>query len=426
MRGRPLYHHPIGAALAGGALATAWYATCQSVVPQPIADWASMFGAIAVAASVPLWLSRKPQKRMTTTADPVEALKALRDEVWIIDATTRKIRFANDTALARQGRQDRHEADEAFSDWLHLDDDGLLNDAIRQISEGHADTEQCRITRGVQHFEVDLTRLRKADQPDRILIVFHDVTLSAAHEQLKADFVSTVSHELRSPLTSIKGAMGLLLSNAAGDLPKPARGLLEIAHRNAERLVLIINDILDLEKIVAGGMEFDVSPVDLSALAKEAVASSALYFERFDLQIDIVGADQPHWVNTDPNRIMQVLTNLLTNAAKFSRTGGTLELRLDTSATGTTVSVKDHGAGIPEADQHKIFQRFADMTNSDRAAKGGTGLGLSICKAIVENLGGQIGFDSVEGEGATFYFILPDTEAAQNTAPNTVSMQSVG
>lgn len=189
-----------------------------------------------------------------------------------------------------------------------------------------------------------------------VMLVLRDVTEDLAEAKVKEDFVSTVSHELRSPLTSIKGSMGLLLSNAVGELPAPARKLLEVAHRNAERLTLIINDILDLQKIADGGMDIDVQRLDLTALVAEAIDASALSFKPFDLTIDVIGGEAPVWVDSDPNRIIQVLENLLSNAAKFSRSGGVIAVTLGSSDDAVNVSVRDQGIGIPEADQCKVFE----------------------------------------------------------------------
>jgi len=190
-------------------------------------------------------------------------------------------------------------------------------------------------------------------------------------------------------------------------LPKPARALLDIAHRNAARLVLIINDILDLQKIVDGGMEFVAEEVDAAALVHEAIAASALYLQRIDLEMEVVGAQAPVLLLSDPNRIIQVLGNLLSNAAKFSKPHGKITVCIAQTAVCVTISVRDEGAGIPEIEQNKIFKRFADMTNSDRQKKGGSGLVLSICKAIVEKLGGSIGFESMQNVGTTFFVNIP-------------------
>jgi len=171
------------------------------------------------------------------------------------------------------------------------------------------------------NFEGSIKWLNKGTVDGRLLIMLHDITERLEQERLQADFISMVSHELRSPLTSIKGSMGLLLSKAAGQLPPKAEGLLEIAHRNADRLVLIINDILDMEKISSGRLDFELETADLSELVAESLRANATAHQRFGLQIKCHGVDTPTYIETDANRIIQVLTNLMSNAAKFSSSG---------------------------------------------------------------------------------------------------------
>ena len=156
------------------------------------------------------------------------------------------------------------------------------------------------------------------------------------------------------------------------------------------------------------------------SLLRETGDANASLEQRFGVRIQIENLNTPIWLNTDPNRVIQVLTNLLSNAAKFSKPGDRILVRAEDDPNELRISVTDKGQGIPMAEQHKVFQRFADLSNSNRAAKGGTGLGLSVCKAIVENLGGKIGFDSREGFGTTFYFTLPKKTSqmgAKETAP---------
>ena len=339
------------------------------------------------------------------------ALHELRDSIWLVDAESEHFHYMNRTALDWMGLKGGSYETLTLEDIQTRMNITPLIDAYRTIRDQGREDVQCNIVlEGIQ-FEVSVKRVAIDDQNDQILFVFQDISNRVEKEQMKAEFVSTVSHELRSPLTSIKGSMGLLLSNAAGELPDKARGLLEIAHRNAERLVLIINDILDLEKIMAGGMDFESVPTDLSELINEAVLASSVNSRRFDVDIQTTGTDEPVHVHTDPNRVIQVLTNFLSNAAKFSRPNGKVVVSLVQQQGQVRVAVKDHGQGIPARDKHKIFERFADMANSDRAAKGGTGLGLSICKAIIENMGGDIGFKSQEGVGTTFYFHLSTDKA---------------
>ena len=345
--------------------------------------------------------------KLIARRDTAMTLHELRDDIWIVSEDNLELRYMNLAAKARFGWSTRPKNGQTVRDMAaERGCEDVLDACLRMMDIG--DTYMTfNATISGTNFEGSIKWLNKGTVDGRLLIMLHDITERLEQEQLQADFISMVSHELRSPLTSIKGSMGLLLSKAAGQLPPKAEGLLEIAHRNADRLVLIINDILDMEKISSGRLDFELETADLSELVAESLRANATAHQRFGLQIKCHGVDTPTYIETDANRIIQVLTNLMSNAAKFSKPGGTVEISVEKTPENVCVSVRDEGMGIAPEDQHKIFQRFADMANSDRATKGGTGLGLSICKAIVEGLGGTIDFVSKEGRGPTFTFTLP-------------------
>ncbi|MGO1075489.1 response regulator [Inquilinus sp. CA228] len=242
--------------------------------------------------------------------------------------------------------------------------------------------------------------------------ILRDMTERHRLDQLKNEFVSTVSHELRTPLTSIRGSLGLIVAGAAGGLPDKAKSLLEIAHKNSERLVGLVNDILDIEKIESGRMEFRHDRLEAGVLVEQAVEANQAYAAQHEVEYRITTRpDLPLPVQGDADRLIQVLTNLLSNAAKFSPAGSTIEVAVELLAglggRQARIGVRDRGAGIPEEFRSRIFQRFAQADASDVRRKGGTGLGLSIAKAIVERHGGRIGFEPAEGGGTRFWFTLP-------------------
>ncbi|WBV43572.1 response regulator [Pseudoroseomonas cervicalis] len=237
--------------------------------------------------------------------------------------------------------------------------------------------------------------------------ILRDVTERHRLDALKSEFVSTVSHELRTPLTSIRASLGLVMGGVAGTLPEPVRELLGIAAKNAERLVLLVNDILDIEKIESGRLDFQREQVSARALLQQAVAANAAYGAQFEVRFALDEGPEDALVYADVQRIQQVLANLLSNAAKFSPRGGVVEVSLGVDAGNAIFRVRDHGRGIPEAFRGRIFQRFAQADASDARQKGGTGLGLSISKAIVEHHAGSIGFEEAEGGGTLFSFALP-------------------
>lgn len=239
------------------------------------------------------------------------------------------------------------------------------------------------------------------------VIVMHDITEIKKTEKMKSEFVSVVSHELRTPLTSIRGSLGLLLGGTLGSFEDKAMKMLDIANKNCERLLLLINDILDMEKIQAGKMNFDLKTVNLNALLTEAVVTNKLYAEKYDVSIELGSTDTQFEVFADPHRLLQVMANLLSNAAKFSPPKGKITIQLQKRQDRVRVSITDQGAGIPLEFQMRIFQKFSQADSSDSRGKGGTGLGLSISKAIIEKLGGTMSFMSVPQKGSTFYFDLP-------------------
>lgn len=236
--------------------------------------------------------------------------------------------------------------------------------------------------------------------------VIRDLTESRRIEEMKSEFVSTVSHELRTPLTSISGALGLLLGDESGDLPASVRPLIEIAHRNSHRLGVIVNDLLDLDKLIAGKMAFELASCSAPALLKDALTSHLGYAAKHDIRLDLEQAE-PGTVRVDAMRFAQVMANLLSNAVKFSPAGGQVELRGKAVTHGYEFSVIDHGPGIPEAYRPRLFQPFTQADASDTRSRQGTGLGLAICKQLVQHMGGEIGYVTEVGVGTTFWFNLP-------------------
>jgi len=235
-----------------------------------------------------------------------------------------------------------------------------------------------------------------------------DITERKRIERMKNEFVSTVSHELRTPLTSIRGALGMVLGKASAGMSDKAKMLIETASRNSERLTLLINDILDLEKIESGNLDFNMSPADLTTIARQAIASNEGYALQHHVDLKLRDSPFQAGIMGDEHRLLQVFSNLLSNAIKYSHANGVVDVSIVKMDRCFRVSIIDRGAGIPEAFHSQIFQRFAQADSSDTRAKGGTGLGLSITKAIVERHGGSIGYKSEVGVGTEFYFDLPE------------------
>jgi len=245
----------------------------------------------------------------------------------------------------------------------------------------------------------------------------NDVTELKRIDRMKSEFVSTVSHELRTPLTSIRGSLGLISGGVAGQLPDAVKTLVGIAKSNCERLIRLINDILDIEKIESGKMTLDLQVLELKPLLEQALAANEGYGTSKNVTLTLDFPDEELMVRADGDRLTQVVTNLLSNAMKFSPENGVVEIHVARNGTSVRVEVRDHGPGIPEEFRKRIFQKFSQADSSDTRQKGGTGLGLNISRAIVERLGGTIGFETRTGEGTTFYFELPEWEEPPPTRP---------
>lgn len=250
--------------------------------------------------------------------------------------------------------------------------------------------------------------------PALFVAVIRDISERREIEQMKGEFVATVSHELRTPLTSIAGSLGLLSGGVAGELPAKALRLVQIAHSNSTRLVRLINDILDIEKIEAGRMAFSIQPVPLDRILEQAAQDNAGFAGEYDVSVEVLPPPAGAAVLADPDRLMQVLTNLLSNAIKYSPRGERVTVAVTPLDRRYRISVIDKGAGIPEAFRERIFTKFAQADSSDTRQKGGTGLGLSIVRELVVRMGGSASFESAEGRGTTFHVDLP---AAHEAAP---------
>lgn len=226
-------------------------------------------------------------------------------------------------------------------------------------------------------------------------------------DNLKSEFVSTVSHELRTPLTAIKGGLGVVLGAFSKDIPEQPKSLLTTAQRNAEQLGLLINDLLDMEKMASGKLEYQFLELDMVKQIQQAIQRNEHYALQHGVQLQTILSCNEAWVSADEHRLQQIFANLLSNAIKFSPRGETVRVELEVLDKQICIKVIDKGRGIPEKFQKRIFQRFAQADSTDAREKRGTGLGLSIVKMIVEAHQGKIGFVSEEGKGAEFYFYLP-------------------
>lgn len=222
-------------------------------------------------------------------------------------------------------------------------------------------------------------------------------------DRMKSEFISTVSHELRTPLTSISGALGLISSNALGVLPDKVKSMLDIAYKNSQRLSFLINDLLDMEKLIAGKMFFDMNVQAVLPLVQQAIAENKSYADKYNVSFVLHDTAPDAQIFIDAFRLQQILNNFLSNAAKYSPAQKQIDIRIETLGDWLRISVQDYGQGIPEEFKASMFQKFSQADSSNTREKGGTGLGLAISKELVERMNGHIGFESEPGKGTCFY-----------------------
>jgi PAS domain S-box-containing protein len=261
--------------------------------------------------------------------------------------------------------------------------------------------------------------ISRVEMHDRRLFTFiiHDVTARHKVDRIKSEFISTVSHELRTPLTSIKGALGIALSGKLGDDSTKMHELLQIAKNNSDRLSRLVNDILDIDKLEFNHMQFNTQPYVVYSLLQQSIDQNHGYASRYGIQLSLDVPDETARTlsaNLDADRFLQVMSNLVSNAIKFSHPNGRVVVQLAKDEESLRIAVIDQGQGIPEEFRSRIFQKFAQADSSDTRRRDGTGLGLSITKVIVERLGGSIGYESIPGKGTTFSVWFPVVRGADD------------
>ncbi len=236
--------------------------------------------------------------------------------------------------------------------------------------------------------------------------IIRDISDQKRSEIITQEFVATVSHELRTPLTSIRGSLGLINSGVSGEIPEKAQHLLSVALRNSDRLLNLVNDILDIQKIQLGTLDFHLKVIDIVDIVKQSIEVNEAYAQSYQVKIISNLPQYPIYILGDSDRLIQVMSNLLSNASKFSPSGGEIDVKVSLEGNKVLVSVQDQGVGIPDSFKPKVFQKFSQADDAKHRSKG-TGLGLSITKALIERMSGTINFSSEEGKGTLFYFYLP-------------------
>ncbi len=263
------------------------------------------------------------------------------------------------------------------------------------------------------------------DEAGRVIgriYVYRDITKETEVDRMKSEFIATVSHELRTPMTSIKGSLGLVLGGIAGELPGDAKDLLDIAQNNTDRLIRLINDMLDISRIESGKMEIRKAPLSMADAVHRAVQEIHGYAEQRSIRVITNLAENMPRAVADADRLQQVLVNLLSNAIKFSEPGSQVDVSARQEGHHVLVQVRDRGPGIPADQVDRIFERFHRVDNASTRKTGGTGLGLAICKAIIDEHAGRIWCESQVGRGSVFSFTVP-VEPTVLAVPETVGLR---
>lgn len=237
------------------------------------------------------------------------------------------------------------------------------------------------------------------------VMVMRDITQRDLLERMKDEFISITSHELRTPLTAIRGSLGLVANDVLGPIPQEAHDVLDIALENADRLVRLVNDFLDMHRMETGNVALDLAEHRVDEIFAEVVRTMSPVAESARISIVAVPTDVAVWA--DPSRLVQVLVNLVQNAVKFSPSGSTIELAARPRGQDVVVSVKDHGRGIPRDHLDHIFEPFHQVDASDSKDRIGTGLGLAICRRIIDQHGGRIWVEQPHSGGSIFRFTVP-------------------
>lgn len=296
---------------------------------------------------------------------------------------------------------------------IHPDDVQLVYDSIgasaQQLSLWKQDYRIQRPDGDVVWVNGRSTPERQADGSVLWYGFISDITERKKIERLKDEFVSTVSHELRTPLTAISGAIGLLHGEVFGPLPPQAAQMTQLAQANVKKLQLLINDLLDMDKLIAGKMVFNIQPQPLLPIIEASLRDNQSYAQQYQVCYQLLAEASDLWVDVDDMRLQQVMANLLSNAAKFSPANAVVTVVVKQQGDKALIQVIDTGCGISEQFKPHIFSKFSQADSSDIKSKGGTGLGLAISKQLMSRMQGEIGFHSEQDKGSEFYLLLPLT-----------------
>jgi signal transduction histidine kinase len=343
------------------------------------------------------------------------AFTALLDEVFVFSPETHKLFFVNARAETRLIAMNLKQNKAVFTDLLPVEYRQVVIDSARTLQRSGLDAIVFEFPIGGAMTELTLKLIREGDGTAFFMAILRDISARGAQAKIQSGYISTLSHEMRTPLTSVKGAVDLVASGRLGEIPASAISTLNVAQRNVERLLRLTNDILDLEKMDSGKWQIDLQPVEVMDLVRAATQEIHGYAREFDVQVTVEALIEGGQIKADRTRLLQVMSNLLSNAIKYSTPKSAVTIRVEDAGEDICVRVLDHGPGIPEDMRSDLFEPYQQGPQVQTKVAS-TGLGLSIAKRIVEAHGGSIGVSSVAGEGANFYFMIPKVINHQEVA----------
>jgi PAS domain S-box-containing protein len=386
---------------------------CRADMLQVMQQFGAQLGRVVERERVELRLARHATQLEGLSNRLETVLNSAGEGIYGLDAHG-TVTFINDAGARLIGLPRDRIVGRAAQDVIHTETEpGYVEDVEAPSSDGFPTTATPRLLTG-RHRRTDGTLFDSESISAPIVqdsavvgsvVVFRDVSGRRAVERLKDQFISVVSHELRTPLTGIRGALGLLAGGAAGPLSPRAARMVEVGTTSADRLIRLITDILDLERMTAGHLTAHPRTAEAGPLIAAAVEEIAVVAAGAEVSITV--GNTPGAVLADPDRVIQILSNLIGNAVKFSGPGSAVELSTIVLDEHVRFDVADHGPGIPADQLEEIFQPFRQADASDTRRHGGTGLGLAICRSIVEQHNGRIWASCKPGVGATFSFTLP-------------------
>jgi len=337
------------------------------------------------------------------------AMRGSNDGIFDWNIPENKVYFAA-SFKALMGYQD-HEIEntvEGWSNMLHPDDVAATNKAIEEHLKERKPYDVNYRLRHKNGYYIWINARGQAEWDENGNPVYFsgsmaDISEKKRLEELKNEFVYVVTHELRTPLSALRGALDMLPRLLGEDLPAKAKRSLDLSLQGCERLTSLVNDLLEVGKAESGSMSFNIQSCNVNDLLNRAVEMNAEYARQFHVSISFRPVSGDYIIQVDENRFQQIMANLLSNAAKFSPPDGVIRIGTDAENQELIINVTDHGSGIPPEFQKRIFQKFA----RSHSEKPGTGLGLNITKTMVEKMGGRIWFVSEEGEGTSFFIAFP-------------------